>query len=769
MRPAIYVDLRCLQDRDFQRRGIGYHTAALLRGRKRSALSEWRTVGLIDQRMPDLPSDFIPLIDEISPSVNPCFNGSFAIFLDGSPMTHDPRFGLRFQNHPRFLRAAVLYDFIPLDWPGYLPTVASRIEYLAKLARLKKFDLFFPISEYTASRLSKLLGVSRARIHVTGASVRRSLYESRGRLPSPASPYDVAVPYFVSLGGDDRRKNTEAALKAVKRLNLLYSRRIPLKVIGFYCDAYKFDLLRLAGHEQGQGFLELYPNIGDEEVVSLHAGAIAAIAPSHIEGFSLPVAEASVCGCPIIASTCAAHMELIQGREALFQSDDSVALSEKLEAVLFDPALRASLMASQAHLASKFHEDAVADRFWSVIANGVEHRRNVHAVAVSRKPHLAFLSPCSQDLSDASSYTAMMIRAGAKRFDADLYTDAARPLPFDASFVDAGGITVAPFAGRYSAVVCLLGNSTSYARVYEIFERYGGPCILNDARLTQFYFHYLGDEEFLKFSSKLLGRPASMDEVSMWVQDRYPPSLFLEPIIKRASPLIVHTAPQQELIKKRYGVDAHVTTCCPSVFLDDDELTTGSIEAVRKRLAIPDDAFVVSTFGHVDRNNGMDTCILATELLRSWNIPVELYFIGDASGAEPEIGRIATMYGIAAHVHCGVDFAREGSYRDFLIASDAAVQLRTYAFGQLSTNLVNCIGAGLAGVATSDLANSSDAPSYVRTVPDRFSPLQVAEQLALIWEAKPERISNSNERATYLERHNFDYYAKRLTQILGIA
>src|ERR1700761_6797053 len=181
MQPVIYADLRCLQDPAYQFRGIGYHASASLRAAKHGPLADWKTIGLVDPRMPQLPADLTSLVDEISSSLNPCTNSAPAVFIDGSPMTHDTRFGLRFQNHPGFLGIAVLHDFIPLDWPGYLPTSATRIEDAAKLARLRKFDLFFPVSGCTAWRLSDLLGISRDRIVVTGAPVRRSLYELRDR------------------------------------------------------------------------------------------------------------------------------------------------------------------------------------------------------------------------------------------------------------------------------------------------------------------------------------------------------------------------------------------------------------------------------------------------------------------------------------------------------------------------------------------------------------------------------------------------------------
>jgi len=685
-------------------------------------------------------------------------------------MTHDTRFSVRFQSNPAFLRAAVVYDFIPLEWPGYLPGVVSRVDYLAKMARLRSFDCFLPISEYTAWRLSELLGVSRSRIHVTGASVRRSLYELRNRLELGPSPYNGKKPYFLIVVAGDARKNPEVPVKAVRHLNLVHSRPVSLKVVGHYDDTYKRNLLRLAGHAEGAGFLEFCPGISDEELVSLFAGAVATIAPSHIEGFSLPVVEAAVCGCPVVASTCAAHLELIDQTEALFPSDDSTVLSEKLEDLLNEPSLRASLVASQAHLGSKFHEDEVGKRFWSSIAAAVANRRpNVTVSARPPKPRLAFLSPYPPDRSGVARYTAMTMQAGEKLFDSDLYSDAPRPLTFEGSFRDAGRVTSAPLInGRYNGVISVLGNHACHTTTFETFEKYGGPCILHDARLTQIYFQRLGEEQFLKFAAKLLGRSVSREEVQQnWLQDRDLPSLFLEPIVERAAPLIVHTKTQQAEIKKRYGIDAHVTTSCPTAFFEDEELTTSVKMAIRERHGIPANSFLISSFGIVDRVKGMEACIIAIEFLRSWNIPAELRFLGCAD--KPKVDSIATMYGIAEHVRSGYDFVDDATYRDFLIASDAAVQLRTYGFGQLSASLTDCISAGLPCVASANLAESCDSPGYVSRVPDKFSPLQIAEQLALIWEAQTGRGSHAAARAAYLETHNFDYYAKRLIQILGIA
>jgi glycosyltransferase involved in cell wall biosynthesis len=685
-------------------------------------------------------------------------------------MTHEERFNLRFQSHPAFFTAAVVYDFIPIEWPGYLPTVPSRVYYLAKMARLRNFDLFLPISEYTAYGLSEWLGLPRHRMSVTGASVRSSMYELRNQLNGSILPGNRQEPYFVIVIGPDPRKNPEVAVKAVRHLNLLYGSRVTLKVVGHYDGSNKQNLLRLAGHEEGHGFLEFYPAISDEELVSLYAGAVATIAPSHIEGFSLPVVEAAVCGCPAIASTCAAHLELIEQPEALFPSDDSAALLKRLEAVLYQPELRTSLVKSQAHLGSQFHENEVGKRFWNAIEAGIENHRAVNIIGKTKKPRLAFLSPYPPDQSGVARYTAMTMRASENLFYSDLYSDAARPLNFEGNFRDAGRISLAPLInGCYNSIISVLGNSLFHTRIFEIFERYGGPCILHDARLTQFYFYRLGQQKFLEFAANILGRSVSMEEVAIWLQDRNMPSLFLEPIIERASPLIVHTATQQAEIKRRYGFDAQVATSCPNNLFSDEELTPSRKQAARKRLGIPPEVFLVSSFGHVDRVKGTDTCIIAIEFLRSWNIPAELYFVGSATLQKEDVDRVSAIYGIGQHVHAVSDFVDDTTYRDFLVASDASVQLRAYGFGQFSAALADSIGSGLPGVASSNLAKSCDAPAYVSIVPDQFSPLQVAEQLALIWEAGAGRDAHADARAAYLQTHNFEYYGKRLIEILGIA
>jgi len=762
--PVIYTDLRCLQDPRFQFRGVGNHVASLLRQRQYSAYASSKLVGLVDDALPELPRQYTELIDESSRVVNPAVGRPGAIFIDSSPMTHDPHFSLRFTADRRFFNVAVIYDFIPLDWPGYLMNPASRIDYWAKVGRLRSFDLFCPISSYSGWRLSEIVGIAPHSIVVTGAAVRKQLYEIQRQQARRKPPEGR---YFLTVGGGDRRKNTETAVLAVRQLNASGAGPFGLKVIGHYDAAYEADLARLA---EGDRFLEFHCGVDEETLVELYAGAIGSICPSHIEGFSLPVVESAVCGAPVIASTCGAHLELIQQEDALFSTRDHEGLAERLRRLVEEPEWRSRLVREQAPLAARFHEDEVGARFWRAIEEAFSRRPTRPGVNGVSKPRVAFLTPYPPDQSGVARYTQLTVKAAAGTyFDADVYTDAPRPLAERGAAGDGGQINSGVLLkGAYDSIISVLGNSHYHIPVFRFFEEYGGPCILHDSRLTHIYHYRLGRAAFADFARSILGRHVSDQEIDLWLRDRELPSLFIEPVLKRAKPLIVHTRSYQAILRERYGIEAQLTTFCPNMYFPEEELQPSWRRSARARLGIAPEAFLISTFGFVGKEKGMDACIIAIDLLRGWNIPAELYFVGDPQKLAGEIRRIASLYNVEAHVHASEQFVSEDRYREYMLASDAAIQLRAYGFGQPSAALVDCVSAGLACVATNELVLSCDAPAYVRAVPDRASPLHVAEQLAAIWEGGRDRIENTEARRSFLAAHNFDYYGRRLAEILEL-
>jgi glycosyltransferase involved in cell wall biosynthesis len=321
--------------------------------------------------------------------------------------------------------------------------------------------------------------------------------------------------------------------------------------------------------------------------------------------------------------------------------------------------------------------------------------------------------------------------------------------------------------GPYDSIISVLGNSHFHIPMFEIVEKFGGPCILHDSRLAHIYRWRFGEERFREWAADILGRPVSEEEVRNWMEDRHPASFFLEPVIARSEPLIVHTARFRDLLRDRYGIDAFLATFPPNTEFMNEELLPASRAQARRRLDITDDVFAVGTFGYVWWTKGVTAFLIAGELLRSWNIPAEMFLVGDSKDIRIHLEHIAREYGNADHVHF-FDYVGDRQYRDYLLAVDAGVQLRTYDYGQPSAALADCIAAGLPVVTNDSLAKSCDAPFYVSCVHDHISPLLVAERLAEIWERRARDCPRlPAERRRYCEDHSFDRYAALVLNALG--
>jgi glycosyltransferase involved in cell wall biosynthesis len=558
-------------------------------------------------------------------------------------------------------------------------------------------------------------------------------------------------------------------VRAVRRLREA-GLSIGLKIVGHYGEDYRRDLHDLAG-AAAPDYVEFLSDISDEALAALYRGAAVSVAPSFIEGFSLPVVEAAVCGVPTLASDCDAHRELISHPEALFAPDDDGALSTRIGRAVAYPELREQLLASQAGLAEEFRERVVGRRCWDAIGAEAAHRGRAFSVSRNAKPRIAFLSPFPPQPSGVSRFTELTLQAGSKLFSADLYTDASRPLVGDGIwFRDGGRLHEAVLRrANYDAVVGVLGNSHFHSTTIDLIERFGGPCILHDSRLTQIRYDRLGHDGFTRFAEQLLARSVSYAEVVDWIHDREPPTLFLEPVLRRASPLIVHTRAFQDLLKRQYGVEAEVATFPPNHLFGDEELSEENRRAARSRLGIPDDVFAVVSLGHVAPPKGTACMMAAIDLLRKWGIPAYLYLAG-GTGNDLRARQVAEMIGVSGHVRLHEGFLPEEMYRDYAVAADAAVQLRTYGFGQPSAGLTDCVSAAVPTVATESLAAACEAPEFVLTVPDRFSPLHVAQKLAELYTGgRTDRTELLDQRAEFLRTHSFEHYAIRLMESLGYA
>lgn len=200
----------------------------------------------------------------------------------------------------------MVHDLIPITHPEYCREGDS-----AKHERRMRHTLGYGAhiianSQYTADELIRFADrVQAPRLPVTVAhlGVEAQLAQS--------DPLTTSRPYFIYVGTIEARKNLAFLLTVWRRLEETLGDKAPSLVIagrfGWENEAV-IDLLERSPNLQG--LVHQISGLSDAALSSLMKGARAVIAPSSVEGFDLPAAEACALGLPLLASDIAPHREL---------------------------------------------------------------------------------------------------------------------------------------------------------------------------------------------------------------------------------------------------------------------------------------------------------------------------------------------------------------------------------------------------------------------------------------------------------------------------
>src|SRR5262249_23038699 len=174
--------------------------------------------------------------------------------------------------------------------------------------------------------------------------------------------------FFLTVAGEDRRKNTESALRAHLRLVRETGLDSTIVLVGTYSadeQPRRRWLEELYRHEGGNPHQAVFlEGISDADLANLNRHALAAVCPSLNEGFSVPVIEGMACGVPVLASDIPAHRELVEDADARFPPTDVEHLKNLLRKLAENPDLRQQLAQRQRPVVDRFTADKVQRRFW---------------------------------------------------------------------------------------------------------------------------------------------------------------------------------------------------------------------------------------------------------------------------------------------------------------------------------------------------------------------------------------------------------------------
>jgi glycosyltransferase involved in cell wall biosynthesis len=227
--------------------------------------------------------------------------------------------------HPR--QIVVIHDAAIYNAPaGYARSYRTYHKLLDRI--LARSARIATVSQFSRRELAGCLGIPSEDILLApnGTDHFRSV------VPDPTIVDRLkleAGKYFVTLGLSTANKNIPLAIEAYRSLN---RQEIKLVVVGK-------ESSRTSGAQNLKvyGGVILAGRVTDEEVAGLLRSAIALLFPSRYEGFGIPSLEAMLQGCPVIASTAPAIMEVCGDAALHFHPDDAMTLRDLMQRVLDNP------------------------------------------------------------------------------------------------------------------------------------------------------------------------------------------------------------------------------------------------------------------------------------------------------------------------------------------------------------------------------------------------------------------------------------------------
>ncbi|MDE1567620.1 glycosyltransferase [Aquabacter sp. P-9] len=772
MPPVIVFDARCLQDPAYRHRGIGHHATVMIGGaRPHFAPATPRLVALVSAHLPDLLPEFAALFDAVVEDLA-ALDAPGAWFIQLSPLTHSALPLAPVLRRADLVKAALFYDAIPTLYPDwYLTTPKDRLDYLTNSLWLGKYDSFHAISRCARGQLHNLLRRDDLTCSVTGVGTRDALIPTAPPLP-PADRAGILV-----AGGADPRKNVDFAVRAHGRSARLRAAGVPLRVFGGTDEATRRRLMDLHLAEGGApGQLAFESHLDDATLLALYRGSILTLIPSFSEGFSMPVVESSAAGTPVLVSDIDAHRELVADAAYRFDPKDVDALTARLETLAAHApngaAAWKAARTAQADIWRAFRPEAVAARFWADLSADAARRTPLSGARIQRgaRPVLSLLAPMPPSPSGIADYTLRCLEDLTQRADIRLFTDSPagpRPALLAQEPISARAFTTCPS----DAVLSVMGNSHFHLRTFRLMMEYGGDCISHDVRMLDFYMHLVGVERTRAVAERELGRPVSDKTVREWASDpgRLPVPILAEMAL-RAGRFFVHSQITRDLVQATCGKDAIALPFAHYSTFALERLAPEARRAARARLGCAEDEFLLTTFGFLTPDKALAQLVWAFDLLTAWGHKVRLAFCGsDVGQLRGGLTRLAEEIGLADKVIFHDKPVSKAVYEDYLAASDAAVQLRTYQLGSVSGAIVDCIGAALPTVANLHLAAAMDAPAFVRRVPDHLSAVLIAEQLAEIFAAGPLAPRPVSAAQDYRDAHSFMRYNTLLLEHLDLA
>ncbi|MGM9558732.1 glycosyltransferase [Anaerovibrio slackiae] len=613
--------------------------------------------------------------------------------------------------------AVILYDLIPLIFRDiYLSNPALENWYMGRMEFIKKADIVFTISEATRTDAIKYLQLSEDKVvNILGSvdNIFKPIKE-KTTISNMLLEYGIQKRFILYTGGIDYRKNINRLIGAFSKVTEKIKDDIQLVIVCSILKEDKKSLLRLAeerGLKDGQVVFTGF--VSDNDLVALYNLCELFVFPSIYEGLGMPIIEAMKCGAPVIGANNSSIAEIIERKEALFDGYDVDDMAGKISEVLTDEELRIELKKYSLKRSADFDWDKSARIVLNTLKSAVDKKKN-NPVTVDVK-RMAYLSPLPPDKSGIAYYSEDILLELKKYFKIDLFSDIARGtnLVLDREFNIYQYEDFPKLVEDYDVVIYQMGNSDFHRLMYDYIQKYPGIVVLHDFYISGLlnYMSCVEQKDYMMEAlqySHGISRAKELNlngrEACLW---KYPMN---KKILDSSLGVIFHSKYAFDLYKAFYHqkIDFSKMQLIKQIIKMPDKKDKFKI---RKMMNIPDDTFVITSFGFISKTKLSE--ILAQGFLRFRkkypSAKCRLIFVGEL-GTEYAMQLKTVLEGNFPIEITG--YVDDETYHNYLYVSDLAIQLRGSSRGETSRAVLECLSLGLPVICNA-YATANDYPDDV--------------------------------------------------------
>lgn len=231
----------------------------------------------------------------------------------------------------------------------------------------KQADRIITVSNFSKQDIVKKYQISPDKIDVAynGSNV---IYRplSDAEKSTARQKFAKGENYFIYIGALSPRKNVSRLLEAFDEFKKSANNNVKLVIVGA-------KLINTADIERAYKLMEYYNEViftnrlGPGEIEIALGGAIALLYVSYFEGFGIPIIEAMNANVPVITSNVTSMPEVAGDAAILIDPFSTKSISDAMNRVYSDEALRKSLIDKGRIRKQVFNWDKTAEQVWSSI------------------------------------------------------------------------------------------------------------------------------------------------------------------------------------------------------------------------------------------------------------------------------------------------------------------------------------------------------------------------------------------------------------------